>query len=252
MPRRTKIVATIGPASSSPEVLERMILAGMDVARLNFSHGSEQDHRDRVETIRSIAKKLGRTVGILGDLQGPKIRVGKFRDSKVLLKAGDTFILDADCTLGDQERVGLDYKELPQDVSGGDALLLDDGKIELRVEKVVGNQVHTTVIQGGPLSNNKGINRRGGGLTAPALTEKDMEDIKLAARLKVDYLAVSFPRSGADVQWARDLMVHAGSRLDWPHPRVVDKHCIGGLPGNRTTPIVVAIAASLGLIMPKT
>ncbi len=210
MPRRTKIVATIGPASSSPEVLERMILAGMDVARLNFSHGSEQDHRDRVELIRSIAKRLGRTVGILGDLQGPKIRVGKFRDSRIVLKAGDSFILDADCVLGDQERVGLDYKELPRDVYSGDSLLLDDGKIELKVDHVTGNQVHTKVIQGGPLSNNKGINRRGGGLTAPALTEKDMEDIKLAARLRVDYLAVSFPRSGADVQWARDLLVKAG------------------------------------------
>ncbi len=210
MPRRTKIVATIGPASSSPEVLERMILAGMDVARLNFSHGTEQDHQDRIELIRSIAKKLGRTVGILGDLQGPKIRVGKFREGRIALKAGDKFILDADCALGDQERVDLDYKELPRDVSSGDALLLDDGKIELRVDHVSGNQVHTTVVQGGPLSNNKGINRRGGGLTAPALTEKDMEDIKLAARLRVDYLAVSFPRSGADVQWARDLMVKAG------------------------------------------
>ncbi len=148
MPRRTKIVATIGPASSSPEVLERMILAGMDVARLNFSHGTEQDHLDRIETIRAIAKKLGRTVGILGDLQGPKIRVGKFREGRIALKAGDKFVLDADCTLGDQERVGLDYKELPRDVSSGDALLLDDGKIELRVDHVSGNQVHTTVIQG--------------------------------------------------------------------------------------------------------
>lgn len=171
MPRRTKIVATIGPASSSPEILEKMILAGMDVARLNFSHGTEQDHLDRVDMIRSIAKKLGRTVGILGDLQGPKIRVGKFRDSRITLKAGETFILDAACTLGDQERVGLDYKELPRDVSMGDALLLDDGKIELRVERVEGNEVHTTVVQGGVLSNNKGINRRGGGLTAPALTD---------------------------------------------------------------------------------
>jgi pyruvate kinase len=210
MPRRTKIVATIGPASSSPEVLERMILAGMDVARLNFSHGTEQDHRDRAEAIRAIAKKLGRTVGILGDLQGPKIRVGKFRDTRVILKPGASFILDAACELGDEERVGLDYKELPNDVSSGDDLLLDDGKIELRVEKVVGKEVHTTVVQGGPLSNNKGINRRGGGLTAPALTEKDMEDIKLAAHIGVDYLAVSFPRSGADVQWARDLLHKAG------------------------------------------
>lgn len=212
MPRRTKIVATIGPASSSPEVLERMIQAGMDVARLNFSHGTEEDHRQRVETIRALAKKLGRTVGILGDLQGPKIRVGKFRESPIQLAPGAVFILDADCVLGDDTRVGLDYKELPRDVSPGDALLLDDGKIELHVEKVVGNLVHTTVIQGGPLSNNKGINRKGGGLTAPALTAKDREDIKLAARLEVDYLAVSFPRSGEDVQLARDLLRQSGGQ----------------------------------------
>ncbi len=210
MPRRTKIVATIGPASSSPEVLERMILAGMDVARLNFSHGTEADHLARVETIRAIAKKLGRTVGILGDLQGPKIRVGKFRDTRIQLVAGDHFILDADCALGDQQRVGLDYPELPRDVMAGDALLLDDGKIELRVDRVDGNEVHTTVIQGGVLSNNKGINRRGGGLTAPALTDKDREDIKLAARLQVDYLALSFPRSGEDVQMTRALLKQAG------------------------------------------
>ncbi len=212
MQRRTKIVATLGPASSSPEVLERMILAGMDMARLNFSHGTEADHRARVETIRALAKKLGRTVGILGDLQGPKIRVGKFEDNKILLQAGATFILDADCPLGNHERVGLDYKELPQDVHPGDSLLLDDGKIELCVTAVNGNEVRTIVIQGGPLSNNKGINRRGGGLTAPALTDKDREDIKLAARLKVDYLAVSFPRSGADMDQARALLTAAGGQ----------------------------------------
>ncbi|MDA8415773.1 MAG: pyruvate kinase [Betaproteobacteria bacterium] len=210
MLRRTKIVATLGPSSTSPEVLERMILAGMDMARLNFSHGTEDDHRSRVETIRTLAKKLGRTVGILGDLQGPKIRVGKFQEGKILLKAGDTFILDAQCPLGNQDRVGLDYKELPHDVQSGDALLLDDGKIELEVLKVFGNEVHTRVIQGGILSNNKGINRRGGGLTAPALTDKDREDIILAAKLKVDYLAVSFPRSGADMNQARALLVAAG------------------------------------------
>lgn len=211
-PRRTKIVATIGPASSSPEVLEKMILAGMDVARLNFSHGTEADHLDRVKTIRSIAKRLGRTVGILGDLQGPKIRVGKFQEGKVLLKAGENFILDAECTLGNQERVGLDYRELPGDVGSGDTLLLDDGKIELEVVKVVGQEVHTKVIEGGWLSNNKGINRRGGGLTAPALTDKDREDIRLAARMEVDYLAVSFPRSGEDVELARRLLHEAGGR----------------------------------------
>lgn len=210
MQRRTKIVATLGPASSSPEILESMILAGMDMARLNFSHGTEEDHRARVATIRALAKKLGRTVGILGDLQGPKIRVGKFQDNKILLKAGDHFILDAHCPLGNQERVGLDYKELPRDVQPGDALLLDDGKIELAVLQVLGDEVHTQVVQGGPLSNNKGINRRGGGLTAPALTVKDREDIILAAKLKVDYLAVSFPRSGADMDQARALLVAAG------------------------------------------
>lgn len=210
MQRRTKIVATLGPASSSPEILERMILAGMDMARLNFSHGTEEDHRQRVETIRALAQKLGRTVGILGDLQGPKIRVGKFQDNKIFLKAGDTFILDAQCSMGNQQRVGLDYKELPRDVQPGDALLLDDGKIELEVMSVVQDEVHTRVIQGGPLSNNKGINRRGGGLTAPALTDKDREDIVLAARLGVDYLAVSFPRSGEDMDQARALLTAAG------------------------------------------
>ncbi len=210
MPRRTKIVATIGPASSSPEVLEKMILAGMDVARLNFSHGSDEDHLARAQLIRDIAKKLGRTVGILGDLQGPKIRVGKFKDQRITLTPGAEFILDADCQLGDQDRVGLDYKALPQDVKAGDALLLDDGKIELTVKQVKGNQVFTEVVQGGVLSNNKGINRRGGGLTAPALTEKDIQDIHLAARLEVDYLAVSFPRSGEDIQYARRLLKEAG------------------------------------------
>lgn len=219
MRRRTKIVATIGPASSSPEVIEAMIKAGMNVARLNFSHGSEKEHLHRAETIRAIAKKLGMNVGILGDLQGPKIRVGKFKESQIQLEIGQGFILDAECLLGDETRVGLDYKELPQDVAPQDSLLLDDGKIELVVDKILGNQVFTTVIQGGILSNNKGINRRGGGLTAPALTPKDRLDIKLAAKIKVDYLAVSFPRSGEDINLARDLMVEAG----WPHAHIQAK-----------------------------
>lgn len=219
MRRRTKIVATIGPASSSPEVIEAMIKAGMNVARLNFSHGSEKDHLHRAETIRAIAKKLGMNVGILGDLQGPKIRVGKFKNSQIQLEVGQSFILDAECLIGDETRVGLDYKELPQDVAPLDSLLLDDGKIELVVDKILGNQVFTTVVQGGILSNNKGINRRGGGLTAPALTTKDRLDIKLAAKIKVDYLAVSFPRSGEDITLARDLMVEAG----WPHAHIQAK-----------------------------
>ena len=210
MLRSTKIVATLGPSSNDPETLERMFLAGVDVVRLNFSHGTAEDHQRRAETVREICRRTGRTVGIMGDLQGPKIRVGKFKDGKVTLKPGDAFVLDADCELGDEHRAGLDYKELPRDVKAGDVLLLDDGRIEFTVERVVGNTVHCRVVHGGVLSNNKGINRRGGGLTAPALTGKDMEDIRTAALIKVDFLAVSFPKSSADMYMARQLLRAAG------------------------------------------
>jgi len=210
MIRSTKIVATLGPASGSPEILEQMFRAGVDVVRINFSHGTAEDHQKRAEMVREVCRKTGRTVGIMGDLQGPKIRVGKFKDGKVTLKPGDAFILDADCELGDAERVGLDYKELPRDVKAGDVLLLDDGRIEFAVERVVGNAVHCRVVHGGVLSNNKGINRRGGGLTAAALTTKDMDDIRTAASMKVDFLAVSFPKSSADMYMARQLLRAAG------------------------------------------
>ena len=212
MIRRTKIVATLGPACSDAKTLDRMMEAGIDVVRLNFSHGTAQDHIDRAELVRSLARARGRAVGVLVDLQGPKIRIGKFRDTKIVLAKGDSFILDAACELGDQTRVGLDYKELPNDVSRGVTLLLDDGRIELWVEEVRGSEIHCTVVQGGPLSNNKGINRKGGGLSASALTEKDIEDIRTAAALKADYLAVSFPRSGADMRQARELLRAAGGR----------------------------------------
>ena len=211
MSRHTKIVATLGPASSSPEILEKLVAAGVDVVRMNFSHGSADDHKARAEGIRAAAKKLGRTVGILGDLQGPKIRVGKFESGKITLTIGDTFILDAACTLGNQERVGLDYKDLPKDVSSGDILLLDDGRLKLEVLGVRGHEIHTRVLVGGELSNNKGINRQGGGLTAPALTGKDMDDIKTAAQIGVDFVAVSFPKSAADMYMARQLLRAAGS-----------------------------------------
>ncbi|MBE9608846.1 pyruvate kinase [Chitinilyticum piscinae] len=210
MPRGTKIVATLGPASTDPAVLEKLIEAGVNTVRLNFSHGSAQDHTDRANTVRAIAEKLGRPVAILADLQGPKIRIGKFKTNKIELKKGDTFILDAACELGSQERVGLDYKELPNDVEPGAVLLLGDGEIQLEVNAVKGSEVYTTVLFGGVLSNNKGINRRGGGLTAPALTAKDMEDIKTAAALKADYIAVSFPKSAADMYMARTLLRAAG------------------------------------------
>ena len=211
MLRHTKIVATLGPASSTPEVLDRMVLAGIDVVRMNFSHGTADDHRARAEGIRAAAARHGRTVGILGDLQGPKIRVGKFEAGKITLVPGEKFILDAQCPLGNQERVGLDYKDLPKDVVNGDILLLDDGRLKLEVTAVRGHEIHTHVIVGGDLSNNKGINRQGGGLTAPALTGKDMDDIKTAADIGVDFVAVSFPKSAADMYMARQLLRAAGS-----------------------------------------
>src|SRR5258707_10833557 len=210
MLRSTKIVATLGPASSDPAVLERMVLSGVDVVRLNFSHGTADDHLARATLVKEISSKTGRTVGIMCDLQGPKIRVGKFKDGKVTLAKGQKFVLDATCEMGSAERVGLDYKELPRDVAAGAVLLLDDGKIVLDVIAVRGEEVHTTVRHGGVLSNNKGINRQGGGLTAPALTPKDIDDIRTAAQMKVDFLAVSFPKSGADMYMARELLRAAG------------------------------------------
>jgi pyruvate kinase len=210
--RRTKIVATLGPASSDPQVLERMIEAGLDVVRVNFSHGTADEHRRRVELVRKLARKVGRAVGVLVDLQGPKIRVGKFAQGTVTLASGAEFTLDADCPMGDQHRVGLDYRNLPNDVRAGDTLLLDDGRIVLNVTRVEGPRIHTRVQEGGVLSNNKGINRKGGGLTAPALTDKDMRDIETAAELKADFLGVSFPRSGDDIRWARELMEKAGGK----------------------------------------
>ena len=210
MNRHTKIVATLGPASCAPETLEKLIRAGVDVFRMNFSHGSAQDHIDRAAHVRQIAATVGRPIGLLADLQGPKIRVGKFENGKINLKDGDKFILDAKCELGNQERVGLDYKDLPNDVEAGNILLLDDGRIVLEVERVVGAEIHTFVRHGGDLSNNKGINRQGGGLSAPALTAKDMEDIKTAAKIGVDFVAVSFPKSAADMYMARQLMRASG------------------------------------------
>jgi len=216
MVRATKIVATLGPASSSPEVLTQMILAGVDVVRLNFSHGTAQDHIDRASLVREVAKKAGREVAIMADLQGPKIRVGKFEGGKTLLATGQKFILDAASTaLGTNERVGLDYKELPRDVKPGDTLLLNDGLLRLTVDSVQGEEVHTTVMVGGDLSNNKGINKAGGGLTAPALTAKDMEDIKTAMSFQSEFVAVSFPKNSTDMEMARQLANVAGE--PWRH-----------------------------------
>ena len=204
--RATKIVATLGPASSDPALLEQMIRAGVNVVRLNFSHGKAQDHIDRAHMVREVARRAGCEVAIMADLQGPKIRVGKFAEGKVMLVPGQTFVLDAARTeLGDIDGVGLDYKALPREVKAGDVLLLNDGLIVITVEAVKGEQVITTVKLGGELSNNKGINKQGGGLTAPALTAKDMDDIRTAMSFQADYVAVSFPKSAVDMELARQL-----------------------------------------------
>ena len=212
MLRRTKIVTTLGPATDKDGVLEKIILAGANVVRLNFSHGDPDDHRERVRQVRSLAQKHERFVAVLGDLQGPKIRIARFAKGSINLTIDDKFVLDAewDKGSGNNQRVGIDYSGLPQDCSPGDALLLDDGRLTLIVEKVVANEIHCRVEVGGVLSNNKGINRRGGGLSAPALTTKDLEDIKLAAEIDVDYLAVSFPRNVEDINTARRLLVESG------------------------------------------
>jgi pyruvate kinase len=211
MQRSTKIVATLGPASSSLERLTELVAAGVDVVRLNFSHGTPEDHKKRVDILRAAAQAAGRTVGVMADLQGPKIRIGKFAAGPVKIQAGQQFILDADCKLGDASRVGLDYPELIDDVAAGDVLLLDDGRTVFDIEQVVGKEIFCRNRHDGELSNNKGINKQGGGLSAPALTPKDMADIKTAAMLRVDFVAVSFPKNGADMRQARALLHEAGS-----------------------------------------
>jgi pyruvate kinase len=214
MQRRTKIVATLGPATDDPKILDKIIEAGVDVVRINFSHGSPEEHMDRAERLRNRARAHGRQVGVLCDLQGPKIRIDCFKEKRVTLEEGKSFILDAACDPkeGTVERVGITYKQLPDDVSRGDTLLLDDGRVILWVEGVHGSEVLCRVVVGGWLSDRKGINRQGGGLSAPALTDKDRNDIKLAARMEADYLAISFPRSADDVNDARALLQEAGGK----------------------------------------
>lgn len=213
--RRTKIVATLGPSSDHPGVIDAMVQAGVDVVRLNFSHGSADDHRQRVEAVRAAAARFGRSIAVLGDLQGPKIRIARFQEGAVTLSEGDDFVIDVSLErdAGDQHHVGCDYKELADDLVSGDVLLLDDGRVVFAVEKVEPPRIYCKVKVGGKLSNNKGINKQGGGLSASALTEKDKEDMKTAIALEVDYLAVSFPRSGDDMRYARDLLGDAGNSI---------------------------------------
>ncbi len=212
--RRTKIVITLGPATDSAKAIEGLIRVGVDVFRLNFSHGTADEHRQRAELVRTQANKLNQAIGILGDLQGPKIRLQKFKTGPVTLKKGTTFILDM--SLGENEgtieRVGVTYQALASDVKKGDVLVLDDGRLVLKVEKIDGYEIITKVKVGGILSDSKGINLKGGGLSAEAISTKDREDIKLAAELGVDFLAVSFPRCASDINLARTLIREAGGR----------------------------------------
>ncbi len=206
--RRTKIIATLGPATDIPENLSKIIAEGVNMVRCNLSHGSHEEHRKRIESVRAEAEKQERIIGILVDLQGPKIRVSRFKEGKITLKSGDIFVLDAslDTNVGDQNQVGIDYKELPQDVSAGDTLLLDDGRLTFTVKSVEGPRIICVVNVGGTLSNNKGINRKGGGLSARALTDKDREDLKFAVENYADYIAISFPRSADDILEAKALI----------------------------------------------
>jgi pyruvate kinase len=209
--RRTKIVATLGPATDAPGMLARLIAEGVDVVRLNLSHGQPQDHRARAMAVREAALAAGREVGILADLQGPKIRIEKFANGPIELHPGDPFVLDCspDAPPGDSTRVGVSYHQLPQDVAAGDVLLLDDGLVALRVDAVEGAQVRCEVLIGGKLSDRKGLNRQGGGLSVSALSDKDRADIQLAAEIGADFLAVSFVRSAADMEQARRLLREA-------------------------------------------
>ena len=214
MPRRTKIVATFGPSTDAPGVLERMVDAGLNVVRLNMSHDGHERHRERVASVRAMAKAKKHALGVLIDLQGPKIRIGRFNDGAVELRAGAAFAIDAACPLdaGDASRVGTTLPTMAEDVAAGDTLILDDGAIELRIEGVGGGRIDCIVTHGGRLSDNKGINKRGGGLSAPALTDKDKADIAFAAEIEADYLAVSFVCNGDDVRLARELLQDAGGR----------------------------------------
>lgn len=214
--RRTKIVATLGPATDEPKMLEAIIRAGVDVVRLNFSHGDFEHHQQRAEQVRELARMQGRQVGVMVDLQGPKIRITKFKDKKVYLTKGDAFAIDTHwpADAGTEECVGTTYQTLSDDVSAEDVLLLDDGRMTLKVLDVEGTRVNCEVLNSGELSNNKGINRKGGGLSAAALTDKDKDDILSAAKLEADYVAVSFPRSADDIKEARSLLDAAGSRAN--------------------------------------
>ncbi|MFI4884069.1 MAG: pyruvate kinase [Steroidobacterales bacterium] len=249
--RRTKIVATVGPATDDIGILTDMMRAGLDVVRLNASHGTAADHRRRLGMVREAAQRANKCIGVLLDLGGPKIRIEGFRDKRVMLQEGEAFTLDTalDPKAGTDQEVGVAYKDLPKDVASGDTLLLGDGQIILDVERVSGTRIETRVRAGGELSDRKGLNRQGGGISAPAISEKDREDIRFAAEERVDYLAVSFARDAADIEQARTLVRQAGG--DARIVAKVERHeAVANLPGIIEAADVVMVArGDLGVEM---
>jgi pyruvate kinase len=251
MLRRTKIVATVGPATDDIAVLTEMMRAGLDVVRLNASHGTVEDRRRRLGMVREAAEHANKCIGVLLDLGGPKIRIESFRDKKVMLQEGRPFTLDTalDPKAGTIDEVGCAYKDLPKDVAAGDTLLLGDGQIVLGVERVSGTRIETCVRVGGELSDRKGLNRQGGGISAPAISDKDREDIRFAAEEQVDYMAVSFARDAADIDQARLLVRQAGG--DARIVAKVERHeAVTNLPGIIDAADVVMVArGDLGVEM---
>ena len=250
--RRTKIVATLGPATDDVDVLFEMCRAGLDVARINFSHGKADDHLRRIELLREASVRAGRYVAILGDLAGPKIRIESFVDGAVQLVEGALFALDTalDKTAGNLREVGVAYKELVADVAAGDTLLLNDGLIVLEVLSVEGTRIETRVVAGGELSNRKGVNRKGGGISAPALTDKDREDIRFAAANKVDYLALSFVRDANDIHQARELLRAAGGGFTRIVAKIERHEAVTQLAGIiDATDVVMVARGDLGVEM---
>ena len=211
--RRTKIVCTLGPATGTDERIRELVESGMDVARLNFSHGEHSDHKDNYDRVRKASDDTGRAVGVLADLQGPKIRLGRFTEGRTVWAAGEEVRITVDDCEGDHDRVSTTYKHLAHDAEPGDRLLVDDGKVGLTVDRVDGNDVVCRVIEGGPVSNNKGLSMPGMDISVPALSEKDIEDLEFALRLGVDFIALSFVRSPADVELVHEVMDRVGRRI---------------------------------------
>jgi pyruvate kinase len=213
MNRRAKIVCTLGPASHTPETIAALVEAGMDVARLNFSHGTRDEHRELYRLVREASDASGHAVAILGDLQGPKIRLGTFATGRVTLESGAEFTIATQPCEGTARRASTTYEALARDVKPGDDILIDDGNVRLEVIEVKGGDVRTKVIEGGAVSDHKGLNLPGVSVSAPAMTEKDLDDLKFALSLRVDFIALSFVRDPADAQPVRRAMDEAGGRV---------------------------------------